>query len=911
MSSLIQVNEQVAASMWSHEDQYVLKTKLFLAPPRIPIVARPHLVEMIHTSLHYPLTVIVAPAGSGKTTLLSEWVHATNIPTAFVSLDSGDNDPTRFWTYIMVALRHKHSQIDAIIQNMVQVVQPTPIETILTELINTLCEITQDCVLILDDYQVIDNPDIHTAMNFFIEHLPPHVHLIVATRTTPPFPMAKLRVDGALNEITGDDLIFSEAEIHTFFAKRSGIELDVATLAELSTRTEGWVAGVHLAALILKQTDDISACVGRFGGHHQMITDYLITEVLHQQPDGVQQFLLETSMLQRLNGPLCDAIAGRADSQSVLEQLHQANLFLIPLDDDHYWYRYHHLFAQTLRMRMERQFPEQAKAIHLCASLWYAEAGDIAEAVHHALAGHAWEQATHLIVTQGPQYCLHGGLQTIQRWLNALPVDIVNHHPQLALLQAWVPLLTGQFELLNLVEPQLELIEQILTTDAVKTHNVDPAMIQGEILAMRASVALAQGHTSRAMHLCREASILRQQQQHVWWYDTLISLNLADAAFYLNDIALAQQNFTYALKASQATHNRPIELYARYGLAVMSFVQGYLYHTAKQFEDILQYAKQYKLDTSAIVGRTNIFLGRLYYEWNNLDRAAPLLRHGITITEQIGEIMMARFGGIWLTRVQYARQDMDSADSAFQETHRLARKEGIHGTGAFDVHQVAIWLTQGKLGYAIQWAQTCNIDPNGEINYLSEFGYTTLTRVWIAQKYTGRARHLLTRLRQYAEDTGRVSLLIRVLVQEVLAYYYEHDQESATQTLACVLQLTESEGYQRTFFDEGQPMYRLLQMMHNNGWQTDFVKQLLNTFPASALPDLFEQQVQITTSSAIPALPAPTPYPTSALSNRELEVLRLVAQGHTNAGIARELTVTENSIKTYLRRIYRKLGVRN
>src|SRR6266567_5648127 len=503
-------------------EQLLLVTKLAMSPVRSDLVPRPRLTNQLQLGIQRPLTLIAAPAGFGKTTLLSTWLEHASLPAAWLSLEQDDDDLTRFWTYVFTALALVHQGLGtsalALLQASTLLPLP-PIEIVLTVWINDLAALPHEVALVLDDYHLITAQPIHRSITYLLDHLPPQLHLVMATRADPPLPLARLRARGHLTEIRAADLRFTAEETAAFLTRALGLELSDQDIATLEARTEGWIAGLQLAALSMQGRKDIPGFLEAFSGSHRYIIDYLVQEVLARQPEPVQTFLLQTAILERLQGSLCEAVMGEmrepgeeASGQAMLEQLEQANLFLTPLDDERLWYRYHQLFAEALRHRLQRRHPALVPELHRRASAWYEQQGLTHDAVHHALAATDFAQAAHLIEQAFNSLVRRGEIATLQRWAAALPDELVRSNIELSVLQGWLLFVSGKHDEALLHLQDIERTFGInLVSDEPREQQTIPggtesqAEIRGRIAAIRASIAVTQGDVPRTITLSRLA----------------------------------------------------------------------------------------------------------------------------------------------------------------------------------------------------------------------------------------------------------------------------------------------------------------------------------------------------------------------------------------------------------------------
>jgi len=525
----------------------LLQTKLYIPqsrPGSANLILRPRLMERLDHGLSGKLTLISAPAGFGKTTLVSEWAGQSKTPVAWLSLEEADNDLTRFLGYVIAALQTCFPHLGETVPAMLQSPQPPPLESLLTILINDIAAVPEDLVLVLDDYHVITSPPLQQALTFLLDHLPPNLHLAITTRSDPPFPLARIRACGQMVEIREADLRFTQTETSDFLQQVMNIELSADDLTALHHRTEGWITGLHLAALSIRGSADAREFVQTFTGGHQYILDYLLEEVFQQQSESGQTFLLQTSILERLCGSLCDAVTGRDDGQTTLEMLAQANLFILPLDDERRWYRYHHLFADLLRHRLQQTLPAQWPDLHCRAAAWYEQRGFTNEAIDHALQAEAYTEAARLVDANAFTTLKHGEVMTVLGWLDRLPQETVHAHPWLAVWRAWALLLTGQVA-------QIEPCLAPLSTTAEQAP--PPQEMQGHLCTIRAYVAALGNEPARAMELAQQAlSLLSEDSRDV---RSIVTYVLGGLSVMGGDVAGAATAFAEAAETGRAAGN--------------------------------------------------------------------------------------------------------------------------------------------------------------------------------------------------------------------------------------------------------------------------------------------------------------------------------------------------------------------
>jgi LuxR family maltose regulon positive regulatory protein len=875
-----------------------LKTKLYIPPVRPELVSRPHLVERLDEGFRRgcKLVIISAPAGYGKTTLLGEWIAHCELRTrvAWVSLDEGDNDPVRFWTYVVATLQTVREDIGEIAQTAFQSPHPLPIESALTGLLNQIAKVPDPVVLVLDDYHVISVSAIHDALSFLLENLPPQMHLVIATRADPPLPIPRLRGRGQLTELYQSDLRFTSKEIAEFLNQVLGLGLSVEDVAALEKRTEGWIAGLQMAAISMRGRDDIAGFVRAFTGSHRYILDYLSEEVLRQQSRDVRMFLLQTAILDRLSGELCDAVIGASgpaedrsivDSQSVLEYLERSNLFVVPLDDERRWYRYHRLFSDVMRNRLQRMYPDQLSDLHLRAAEWFEKNHFIGEALHHALAAEEQDRAARLVEQNAMAMLMRGELATLLGWIESIE-SLAHERPWLSIYQSWVLTLTGQ---LDQVDPWLQEAEHLVSQHDVVSEARD---MLGHVAAIRAYQAAQRGEASRAIDFADQA--LKHLSDSNKAVRSVVTLTLGIARRLSGDLAGASHAMEEAVRTGQAAGNIYLALGALSGLADLLFDQGKLHQAFSTYGEMVQWATRPDGRRFPAAGMAFFGLGTICYERNDLEAALRHIRQSIELCRQWGNVGILMAGYVLLFRVRQVQGDVESARGALSEAERLARANPLapRAVSWVESFRARSWLAQGDIEAAVRWAEQRGIKIDDDFSYLRDAEYLTLGRVFLAQREYDMALMLFERLRNSAETIGRIGSLIEILVLQAITLQAKSDISRALAILEQALSLAEPEGYVRTFVDEGEPMARLLRRALSQGIAPNYVARLLAAFG---------EEVE-STFPAMESLIEP-------LSERELEVLRLIVAGLSNPEIAQELVIAVSTVKSHVNHIYGKLGV--
>jgi LuxR family transcriptional regulator, maltose regulon positive regulatory protein len=863
----------------------ILATKLYVPPPRPRVVLRPRLIERLNEGLHRRLTLISAPAGFGKTTLLGEWLAACEREAAWLSLDEGDNDPTRFLAYLVAALRTIAADIGEGVLGALQSPQPPPTESILTALLNEITAIRDDFVLVLDDYHVIDARAVDDALAFLLEHLPPRMHLVIATREDPRLPLARLRARGQLSELRAADLRFAPSEAGEFLKGAMGLDLSAEDIAALETRTEGWIAGLQLAAISMRGHKDATSFIQSFTGSHHFVLDYLVEEVLQQQSESVQAFLLRTSILDHLCGPLCDAVLldPSASGQETLEYIEHANLFLVPLDDERRWYRYHHLFADLLRQRLHQGTASSTgnegrgvAELHVRASQWYEDNGLKVEAFQHAAAANDVERAERLIEGEGVPLYFRGTVAPVLKWLESLPKTALDTRPSLWVMYASVLLLVDH----TAVEQKLQAAEAALQGTESDDRTRD---LVGRIASMRATLAVIQHDAETIIAQSRRAlEYLHPDNLPV---RTATTWTLGHAHQLQGDRAAASRAYAEVISTGKSFGDSVYTIAATINLGQLQEADNQLSLATRTYRRVLQLAGD---PPQPIACEACLGLARITYQWNDLDAAEQHGQQFIQLTRQMGSVDSFASYDVFLARLKLARGDVAGAVAILTRAEEFVRQHNF----AFRMPDVAAaqvltLLRQGNLEAAAHLAETHDLP-------LSQ------ARVHLAQGDTPAALAVLEPLRRQAEAKGWEDERLKVMVLQALAHHAHGEKEEAVQLLGDALALAEPGGFIRIFVDEGRPMAQLLSEAAAHGIMPDYTGKLLAAFEAEA------QKREDKSYSPPARLAQPLTEP---LSQRELEVLQLIAQGLSNREISERLFLALDTVKGHNRRIFGKLSV--
>lgn len=868
----------------------VLATKLYIPPTRSKIVLRPRLIKRLNEGLQRApsVTLISAPAGFGKTTLTSEWVANFDRPVAWLSLDEGDNDPARFLTYLIAALQTVGANLGAGLLGVLQSPQPPSAESILTTMLNEIITIPNDFILVLDDYHVIDAKPVDQALTFLLEHQPLQMHLVIATREDPNLPLARLRASGQLTELRATDLRFTLSEATEFLNQVMGLKLSSENIVALEARTEGWIAGLQLAALSMQGQHDIVSFIQSFTGSHHFVMDYLLEEVLKQQPESIQTFLLRTSMLDRMCGPLCDALLleSSTSGQETLEYLERTNLFIVPLDNERRWYRYHHLFADLLRQRLRQSFATSSgdiqsriNELHIRASQWYEDNGLDIEAFRHAAAANDVERAERLMEGRGIPLHLRGAVTDIVNWLESLPTSVLNARPSLWWRHAAMLLVIGQT---TGVEEKLNAAEAGLIA-AVPDNEADEQTRYwiGRIAGARAVLALTRYQAETMITQSRRALEYLPAENlslhaNAYW-------TLGVAYFFQRDLAAARQAFLESISRSQPAKDIFTLILATIGLGNVQEAENQFYQADQTYRRVLHLSGNQPLQ---IIYEAHLGLAHILYEWNDLDGAQKHGEQSVQLARQYDKVI-DRFivCEVFLARLKLAQGEVEAAAALLAQADQSARQKNfVYRLPEIAAAQVMTLLHQGNLVAAAQLSQKYNLP-------------ISQARVLLAQGDLSAALAVLEPLRQQMEAKRWPDELLRVMVLQALTFHADGQKEAAVQFLREALALAEPGGFIRTFLDEGTPMSKLLAEASAPGMTSDYIRKLLDAFEVDK-----QTRVDNFPHSTAHALIEP-------LSQRELEVLQLIAQGLSNDEIGKQLYLALDTVKGHNRRIFDKLQV--
>ena len=891
----------------------LLQTKFYVPRPRGGLVLRRRLCERLDRGVVSGLVLVSAPAGFGKTTLLAEWLagwggRAGGRLVAWLSLDRGDNDPASFWACVIAALRTVAPGVGAGALGLLRAAVPPPIEAVLTVLLNEVGGLGGDVVLVLDDFHVIDAGEVLDGVAFWLGHLPGGVHVVIAGRADPVLPLARLRARGELVEIRAAELRFTAGEAAAYLNEMMGLALPAGDVAVLEARTEGWIAALQLAALSMQGRDDVAGFIAGFAGDDRYVVDYLAEEVLARQSGGVQAFLLRTSVLGRLCGPLCDAVTGQGGGKGMLAALERGNLFLVPLDDRRRWYRYHRLFADVLQARLLDERPGEVAGLHRAASGWYEQNGELSEAIGHALAAGDFGRAAGLVELAIPAMRRTRQEATVRGWLEVLPDDVVQVRPVLSATFAGALLITGEIEG---VEERLRDAERWLDTAAdpglgspapagkmVVAEEEEYRRLPAVIEVYRAALALARGDVPGTVRHARRASDLAPEEDHLERASAAGFLGLA--SWSSGDLEAGHSAYAECMAGLYRAGYVSDTFGCAIALADIRIAQGRLGEAMRIYERALQRAREQGGPVLRGTADMHVGMSELYCERDDLHAATQHLQKSQELGEHTGLSQNRYRWRVAMARVAQAEGNLAGALDLLNEAERCYVSDFFPNVRPVPALRARVWVRQGSFGEALGWAREQGLSVDDDLSYLREFEHITLARLFLARHEDERAERsvqeatrLLERLLLAAEAGGRTGRVIEILVLRALAHHAHGDMPAALASLDHAVTLAEPEGYVRIFADEGPPIVPLLRAVAKQGTRQNYARRLLAAVSGPGHSTAAEQ-----------ALIDP-------LSERELDVLRLLGTELDGPAIARELMVSLNTVRTHTKNIYAKLAVTN
>jgi LuxR family maltose regulon positive regulatory protein len=912
----------------------LLATKLHQPSPPAKRVHRPQLIQRLNEGLEAgrQLTLVSAPAGFGKTTCISEWVNGLDCPVSWLSLDPADDDPGRFFTYLIAALQQVDENLGREIEGVLRAGQLPPSEIISTTLINDILELEARFLLILDDFQVIQDGFILEVLRMMVTNLlqanlPQPLHLVLLTREEPSLPLARLRANNQLTEIRAGDLRFSSRDIDRFLNEVMDLSLSQADIAALEDKTEGWIVGLQLAGLSIRDRADPANFIATLSGSHRFILSYLTEEVLSQQSEDVQTFLLQTSILDRLSGDLCNAVTGRSDSHLMLEQLLKANLFLIPLGDEQQWYRYHQLFADLLRDRHNMLQKDKTAELHQRASQWYVQTGMVSEAIQHALAAGDYATAVHLIESHAMDMLMQWHLKTVDGWMQAIPSEWLSQSPEANLAFAWMHLTRGTHA------QAVPYLQRLNAMFAASQPELDSSL-EAKWLALQSMLLNARGKANESLHLANQAlEIVPQADGQV---RSMVYLGLANAYQQLDDYEHAVEAFQMLIHLGQTMGNSVYEMLGISGLALLAIQRGqykFAFEITSQGLERIERSGSLPPISTAVYGE----LGVIYYQWHQLERAHSYFLRAIQVSTLSGYSDAELYYGVILSRLSQIQGDLDAAAWEIQKAVDLMQVEAPAAVQEEVIaQQVRIYLAQNDLAAAemtlkdqgfsfhdklsfpyLESAPTGPMFSRDDVTRPPGILYISALRILLHQVQT---KHELANLKPGIELASRLindtlehqyiplaieSLLVRAQLYAVLGDDLAGGQQRSQADYLHALQLAEPEGFISIFLEEGPPvaeaLKKLLAQNQIGNVNPGYVEKILAAFPDDGQP--------ASGSISLPESAAVADELIEPLSKRELEVLRLIGEGCSNQEIAERLVITLHTVKKHSSNIFTKLGV--
>ncbi|HEX9839540.1 MAG TPA: LuxR C-terminal-related transcriptional regulator [Anaerolineales bacterium] len=871
----------------------LLSTKLFIPRPRKNLVSRLCLVDRLNAGLDKKLTLIAAPAGFGKTTLLSEWIPQSPRCVTWLSLDHGDNDPVKFWAYFIASLQRLRPQLGENALALLQSPQAPPITSILTVLINDILAFEDAFTTVLDDYHLIETQPIHESLTFLIDHLPANMHLVMTTRIDPPIQLSRLRVHDQVTELRANDLRFSAVEAAAFLTQVMRLNLSADQITALEARTEGWIAGLQIAGLSMQGHGDVAGFIESFSGSHRHILGFLADEVLNQQPRNRLSFLLQTSILDRLCGPLCDAVTGESSGQAILEKLELDNLFIARLDDEGQWYRYHPLFGEVLRARLEGTQRDQIPELHRRASQWFEQSGQTPEAIDHLISGADFSRASDLITGIIQSYNNRGAVSTLVNWMSRLPEEQVFNSAELLSYQGWLLYLAGQVDLAK---------KHVQKAKAHITHDT-PSVARGRLAYLSSQFAIAEGDMTAVNTYASEALELIGEQDP--FFRILALMTIAGTQTIAGDTRKAIDNLREAARIGEKSRLPLPTLTAYAKLANQLNWHGKL----QEGRAICRHAMGLYLDSSGqpspISSIAFVEAAKLAYEEDDLDLLEPYIHTADKQAKVLGVPAVA-FEIMYIQAL--FEMSMGNTDAALD----LAR-QGRESAGQmslkwyhslFAALEADLSLRVGYFTAVEDWIKSADLISNRSNSLLHIHENLVYARCLVLQNRLSEAAELLAGLESVLKQVEYYRHLIKVLILKAQLLQRHNDSGQAMECLAEALRLAAPQNYRRVFLDEGEPIQKLLlnyQALIKNSISdgVDRGSIRLLTFTDELLSS-FSNPISVNE-------PRPNSLP-EPLSQRELDILQLIATGRSNKEIAEILVIAVSTVKSHINNLYGKLG---
>ncbi len=873
----------------------LLSTKLYVPLSRETLVARPRLTAILSHALNKAFTLVSAPAGYGKTTLVSSWLRGTDIPSAWLSLEESDNDVVRFMQYLLTTLQPVATGVNLDLLDLVEGIHPASLQAVMNLLINAIAKQNYQIVLVLDDFHLIQDQLILDIVGFLLDHIPAQqMHLVLITRTDPPLPLSRLRARNQMVEIRAEQLRFTLGEVAAFINGVMGFSLSADDLSAMDARTEGWIAGLQLAVLSMQGCQDLPGFITTFSGSHHYIVDYLADEVLKRQDVPTRTFLLQTSILSRMCASLCDSLVKfktdqhGLDGQNMLETLEIKNLFIIPLDEERRWYRYHHLFADALNRRLEHQHPELLSGLYHRASQWYEKNGLIGEAIQCALSAGDQERVAQLVEQNGCYLLMSGEVLTLLKWLETIE-PYFSTHPWLAIHKGWSLTIAGRMEQ---AEQAFQIAERMVS---VLEPTPEVNMMVGTISAGRAYWADIQGNVTETARLAQQALDLVPDTDPLSQSIRSVATGvLAKTIFVSGDLDGARRIYDQAVEIGKMANNVEMIINTHGDICDVLLEQGKLRQAERLLLETLPMTVRVDGQRLPLSARVYSGLSKVYFEWNQLDQAKHFAHQCLEVSEQWGNIEQQCNGIIISAKLELANGNPDKAQALMCVADQLNRDNRLYSWNSawIEASLDCFWLAQGSRDRVAQRIDASGINPNDEITYLHESRYITLLRWQLACGEYEAALGLAKRILPKAKGEHRMLRVVELLVLQSLAYQGMKNINAAVSTLATAVSLAQPEGYKRVFIDEGERLVKLLYLVKSNQDSTGYTHDLLKAF-----------------SPLISPAPVPAQLLIEPLSGREIEVLRLIETGLSNQAIAGKLFISITTVKRHISNIYSKLDV--
>jgi len=866
----------------------LLQSKIQIPGVRPSLITRPRLLEFLNQGLTHKIILISAPAGFGKTTLLADWLKTTSLPAAWLSLDEDDNDFARFLSYLTAALQGLDPSLDDTALDLLQTPQPGLKKAALATLLNQIERVQIESLLVLDDYHFLHDPEIHQALDYLVNYLPPTLHLVISTRADPPLGLARLRAQGTLLEIRLDDLRFSEEEAGDFLSQELSQPIPEAGISLLTSRTEGWISGLQMAAISLRGKEDPESFIQSFSGSNKYILDYLIEEVLQRQDPEIQEFLLQTSLLERLNGELCDHLLGRSGSQEILEALEKANLFLIPLDERRAWYRYHKLFRDLLNLRLSLDQANQIAGLHIKASIWYEDQDWPDQAIEHALQSGDHNRAAGLIAREAEHTLMRSEANTYRRWISHLPDGLIQENPNLVFYESWARMLKGSD------------FEALLTTAANLRESYP--QLRGRLDTLQAFILISQGNFSEACQFAEEALTRLSAQEGYFRGMAFYILSLGQILH--QDMELTLENLSSLTQREEYNQNPMLKVMVLSQAARAHIHLGELGQARQLYEEALAGARDRMGGYIPIAGEALMGLGDLLRELGHLDQAADLILEGIELTRQWRQ-GAAIEGYLYLSRIKQLQGEWAEANQLLKKAREMAEEYDVMALDdrLADLWQARLWSFEGRALDLKSWIKIRQIDrplvplkdAQGLVleNYLLAREKTVQARYLLLTGETQQALSLVEQLSANFEELNWTDILIEIYLLEFLVQLNLDRKKEADSKLDQALRLGQAGGFIGLFLEIGPALETALASFKQDPDLCSYIEALEQAFlPAADQPGSPPQQ---------PLL--------EPLSERELEVLGYLAGSLTTPEIAGEMFLSVNTIRTHIKNIYQKLGV--